>query len=111
MCPRKGITEPKLFILVSFFSGEVTSYTTIPVIASTYCRKHAVPFLLGHPVYIALEEAVRFQKCHDNIMKIENDFLKMVMNNDLRNPFQLLVAMSMRLNMFRKAVRCLYIVI
>ena len=27
MCPRKQATEPKLLILVSFFSGEVTSYT------------------------------------------------------------------------------------
>ena len=27
MCPRKQTTEPKLLILVSFFSGEVTSYT------------------------------------------------------------------------------------
>ena len=27
MCPRKQTTEPKLVILVSFFSVEVTSYT------------------------------------------------------------------------------------
>ena len=27
MCPRKQTTEPKLLILVSFFSSEVTSYT------------------------------------------------------------------------------------
>ena len=27
MCPRKQTTEPKLLILVSFFSGEVTSCT------------------------------------------------------------------------------------
>ena len=27
MCLRKQTTEPKLLILVSFFSGEVTSYT------------------------------------------------------------------------------------
>ena len=27
MCPRKQTTEPKLVILVYFFSGEVTSYT------------------------------------------------------------------------------------
>ena len=27
MCPRKQTTEPKLLILVSFFSGEVTPYT------------------------------------------------------------------------------------
>ena len=32
MCPRKQTTEPKLLILVSFFSGEVTSYTDI-----SYC--------------------------------------------------------------------------
>ena len=27
MCPRKQNAEPNLMILVSFFSGEVTSYT------------------------------------------------------------------------------------
>ena len=27
MCPRKQTTEPKLLVLVSFFSGYVTSYT------------------------------------------------------------------------------------
>ena len=32
MCPRKQTTEPKLLILVSFFSGEVTSYTN-----TNYC--------------------------------------------------------------------------
>ena len=32
MCPRKKTTEPKLLILVSFFSGEVTSYTD-----TSYC--------------------------------------------------------------------------
>ena len=32
MCPRKQTTEPKLVILVSFFSGEVTSYTD-----ASYC--------------------------------------------------------------------------
>ena len=52
MCPRKQTTEPNLVILVSFFSGEVTSYTDT-MIASTYCGKYAVPgfFFLGHPVY------------------------------------------------------------
>ena len=51
MCPRKQTTEPKLLIFVYFFSGEVTSYTDI--IASTYCRKCAVPFLLA-TLYSAL---------------------------------------------------------
>ena len=32
MCPRKQTTEPKLLIVVSFFSGEVTSYTD-----TSYC--------------------------------------------------------------------------
>ena len=32
MCPSKQTTEPKLLILVSFFSGEVTSYTDV-----SYC--------------------------------------------------------------------------
>ena len=32
MCPRKQTTEPKLVILVSFFSWEVTSYTD-----TSYC--------------------------------------------------------------------------
>ena len=32
MCPRKQTTEPKLLILVSFFSGEVPSYTD-----TSYC--------------------------------------------------------------------------
>ena len=39
MCPRKQTTEPKLLILVSFCSGEVTSYTDI-----SYCGKYAVFF-------------------------------------------------------------------
>ena len=26
-------------------------HTLIPVIASTYCEKYAVPFFLGHPAY------------------------------------------------------------
>ena len=37
-------------ILVSFLSQEKLSRTLIPVITSTYCRKYAVPFFLGHPV-------------------------------------------------------------
>ena len=32
MCPRKLTTEPKLLIVVSFFSGQVTSYTD-----TSYC--------------------------------------------------------------------------
>ena len=35
MCPRKQTTEPKLLILVSFCSGEVSPYTLIPIIASS----------------------------------------------------------------------------
>ena len=51
MCPRKQTTDPKLLILVSFFSGEVLPHTLIPVIASTYCGKYPISFFLGHPVY------------------------------------------------------------
>ena len=49
MCPRKQTTEPKLLILVHF-SHEKVPYPLIPVNASTYYGKCAVPFLLGHPV-------------------------------------------------------------
>ena len=44
MCHRKPTTEPKLLILVSFFSGEDTSsrHPLIPVIASIYYGKYAV---------------------------------------------------------------------
>ena len=44
---KKQTTEPKLLIVVSFFSGEDTP--------STHCisnyGKYAVPFLLGHVIY------------------------------------------------------------
>ena len=36
MCPRKQNTDPKLLILVSFLSGEDTSYTNTIAIASTH---------------------------------------------------------------------------
>ena len=46
MCPRKQTTEPNLLILVSFFSGEVTSYTD-----TSYCKVGSMPFrFMGHPV-------------------------------------------------------------
>ena len=56
MCPRKQTTEPKLVILVSLFSGDVSSYTDLPVTASTYMYygKYAVSFFLGHPVFVLL---------------------------------------------------------
>ena len=45
--------EPKWLILVSFPQKKLPhtlSVGLIPVIASIYCGKYAVPFLLGHPV-------------------------------------------------------------
>ena len=53
MCPRKQTTGPKLLILVSFFSGEVTSYTD-----TSYCIHIIIVgiipfrFFLGHPVLL-----------------------------------------------------------
>ena len=51
MCPRKQTTEPKLVILVSFFSGEVTSNTDTSYCIHILREVNAGPFFfLGHPV-------------------------------------------------------------
>ena len=50
MCPRKQTTEPKLLILISFFSGEDTSSTDTCYgirIFWEVCRS----VFLGHPGY------------------------------------------------------------
>ena len=52
MCPTKQTTEPKWWSWYRF-SQEKLPHTLIPVIASTYCRKYAVPcFFLGHHLAI-----------------------------------------------------------
>ena len=54
MGPRKQTTEPKLLILVSFFSGEVTYYTdTSYCIHIIYYGKYAVPFFSFGPPRIS----------------------------------------------------------
>ena len=53
MCPIKQNAEPNLMILVSFFSGEVTSYTDTNyciLIILEVCRS----VFMGHPVYVFL---------------------------------------------------------
>ena len=53
MNPREQSTEPKLLILVSSFSGEVTSYvyTLIPVLLPHNVGSMPFRFFLGHPEY------------------------------------------------------------
>ena len=47
---RKQDTEPKLLILVSLFSGEVTSYTDTSYCIHILWEVYAFPFFMGHPV-------------------------------------------------------------
>ena len=70
MCPRKQTTEPKLLILVSSFSGEVTSYTDTSYCIHILREVYAVPFFMGHPVYALWQEgflwkhAFSFEELH-----------------------------------------------
>ena len=49
--PRKQTTEPKLMILVSFFSGEITSYTEYQLLHPHTVGSILFCFFLVHPVY------------------------------------------------------------
>ena len=76
MFPRKQTTDPKLMILVSFFSGEVTSYTDtnycIPIMLEV-CRS----VFMGHPVYACnqlskLQTWLHINISHLKIIKKDN---------------------------------------
>ena len=51
MSPRKQTTEPKMLILVSIFSGEVTSYTDTSYCIHILWEVYRSVFFMGHPVY------------------------------------------------------------
>ena len=75
MCLRKLITEPKLLILVSFFLGEVTSYTH-----TSYCvhilREVYHSVFMGHPLYPHLAHVWTFSEICWNIYTCKGEVLK-----------------------------------
>ena len=80
MCPRKQTTEPKLLILVSFFSGEVTSYTDtsycIHILWEVSRSVFSGPPCISYPKNIRRKPFYLITQTQDLIEYIRNAFIR-----------------------------------